>query len=80
MESPKTPRVAVACFAFVPDLSNFEEDGDERTMRTFCDLARNGEGCSRYALLMDRHGVFAIKTAWFDKCFDTVGWVTKIPA
>jgi hypothetical protein len=51
--SPNMNRVA--CFAFASDLPNFEEDGDERTMRTFCDLAHNGEGCFRYALLMDRH-------------------------
>ena len=25
---------------------------------------------------LDEQGVFAIKTAWFDKCFDTVAWVT----
>jgi hypothetical protein len=29
---------------------------------------------------LDKHGVFAINTKWFDKCFDTVGWVTKVPA
>jgi hypothetical protein len=45
----------VACFAFAPDRPNFEEDGDENTMRRFCDLARNGEGCWRYGALMDRH-------------------------
>ena len=45
----------VACYAFAPDQPNFEEDGDEQTMRRFCDLALDGEGCWRYALLMDRH-------------------------
>ncbi len=24
-------------------------------MRAFCELARNGEGCHRYALLMEKH-------------------------
>ncbi len=43
------------CFTFAPDLPPFEESGDERTMRAFCEIARNGEGCYRYALLMDRH-------------------------
>lgn len=44
-----------ACFAFAPDLPAFEESGDERMMRAFCELDRNGEGCHRYALLMDKH-------------------------
>jgi hypothetical protein len=43
-----------ACFVFAPDLPAFEETGDEQTMRAFCELARNGEGCHRYALLMDQ--------------------------
>lgn len=47
-------RDRAACFAFAPDLPAFEETGDERSMRAFCELARNGEGCHRYALLMDQ--------------------------
>ncbi len=48
-------RNRAACFAFAPDLPPFEESNDERLMRAFCELARNAEGCHRYALLMDRH-------------------------
>ena len=48
-------RNRAACFVFAPDLPPFEESGDERTMRAFCELARNAEGCHRYALLMERH-------------------------
>jgi len=44
-----------ACFVYAPDLPAFEESGDERSMRTFCELDRNGEGCHRYALMMDQH-------------------------
>jgi hypothetical protein len=36
--SPDVDRTT--CFAFVPDLPPFEEDGDERTMRAFSALAR----------------------------------------
>lgn len=43
-----------ACFAYGPDLPAFEESGDERMMHAFCELDRNGEGCHRYALLMDK--------------------------
>lgn len=48
-------RERAACFAFAPDLPPFEESGDERMMRAFCELARNAEGCHRYALLMEKH-------------------------
>ena len=44
-----------ACFAFAPDLPPFEESDDERLMRAFCELARNAQGCHRYALLMENH-------------------------
>ena len=46
-------RNRAACFAFAPDLPPFEETDDERMMRAFCEVARNGEGCHRYA---DIHG------------------------
>lgn len=39
----------------LPDLPAFEESGDERLMRAFCEIARNGEGCDRYATLMEKH-------------------------
>ena len=48
-------RNRAACFAFAPDLPPFEESDDERLMRAFCELARNAEGCHRYALLMEQH-------------------------
>lgn len=48
-------RDRAVCFAFAPDLPPFEESGDERMMRAFCELARNGEGCHRYSLLMAPH-------------------------
>ena len=52
----KTPdRSGGACYAFAPDLPDFEESGDEKLMRAFCELARNGEGCDRYAMFMDKH-------------------------
>ena len=48
-------RERAACFVFAADLPPFEETTDERLMRAFCELAGNGEGCFRYAALMDRH-------------------------
>ena len=52
----KTPeQTGGACFAWAPDLPDFEESGDERLMRAFCVLDRNGEGCDRYAMMMEKH-------------------------
>ncbi len=45
-------RNRAACFVFAPDLPPFEETDDERMMRAFCEVARNGEGCHRYAEFM----------------------------
>jgi hypothetical protein len=46
-------RNRVACFAFASERPDFEETGDEQALRGVCELDRNGEGCYRYALLMD---------------------------
>ncbi len=62
------------CFTFAPDLPSFEESGDERTMRTFCELARNGEGCFRYALLMEKHPDASDRAARYRKLACTRGY------
>jgi hypothetical protein len=48
-------RDRAACFVYAPDLPEFEETGDERLMRAFCEMDRNGEGCDRYATMMAKH-------------------------
>lgn len=60
---PSPVQDVAACFVYSPDLPAFEESGDERLMRAFCELDRNGEGCHRYALLMDRHPEAAERAA-----------------
>jgi hypothetical protein len=52
-QSPDNTRAA--CFAYAPDVPPFEETDDERTMRAFCELVWNGEGCDRYASMMAQH-------------------------
>jgi hypothetical protein len=56
-------RDRAACFVFAPDLPPFEETGDQRLMRAFCELARNGEGCFRYAMSMDQYPEAADRAA-----------------
>lgn len=73
-------RDRAACFAFAPDLPAFEESGDERTMRAFCEMARNGEGCDRYATMMAAHPDAAERVARYRTLACQRGYATACGA
>ena len=65
-----------ACFAYAPDLPPFEESGDERLMRAFCDLSWNGEACERYAVMMREHSEMEDRAARYQDLACKRGYVT----
>jgi hypothetical protein len=72
-------RDRAACFAFAPDLPGFEETPDERTMRAFCELQRNGEGCDRYATMMAQHENAAERAARYRDLACKRGYLAACP-
>ena len=72
--SPGNTRAA--CFAYAPDLPPFDESGDERLMRAFCELAWNGEACERYAVMMDGHSGSEARAARYHDLACKRGYVT----